>query len=176
MEAARQYPKAEPHSSHSSHGIGRALGLGLITGAADDDPSAIGTYATAGAKLGPAFLWTAPVTFPMMVAVVYLSSKLGQVTGKGLFEVIREHYPPWLLRVALIGVVIGNTIEAGADIGGMAAAMDVLTRGVPLPPFVPLESVHESLRADRRIDASRALATLGVTLRYPTYREGMAPQ
>src|SRR5690349_4443760 len=70
----------------------RALGLGLITGAADDDPSAIGTYASAGASIGPAFLWTAPVTFPMMVAVVYLSSKLGLVSGQGLFAVIRAHY------------------------------------------------------------------------------------
>jgi Mn2+/Fe2+ NRAMP family transporter len=60
----------------------RALGLGLITGAADDDPSAIGTYAAAGATIGPAFLWTALVTFPMMFAVVYLSAKLGQVPGK----------------------------------------------------------------------------------------------
>ena len=73
----------------------RTLGLGLITGAADDDPSAIGTYASAGATIGPAFLWTAPVTFPMMCAVVYLSAKLGQVSGKGLFHVIRDHYPRW---------------------------------------------------------------------------------
>ena len=80
MQAARQHAEAAPHSPH---GIGRSIGLGLITGAADDDPSAIGTYAAAGAKLGTSFLWTAPVTFPMMVAVVYLSSKLGQVTGKG---------------------------------------------------------------------------------------------
>jgi NRAMP (natural resistance-associated macrophage protein)-like metal ion transporter len=108
----------------------RALGLGLITGAADDDPSAIGTYASAGAKLGYSFLWTAPVTFPMMVAVVYLSSKLGQVTGKGLFDVIRDHYPRWILQSALVGVLVGNTIEAGADIGGMAAAAGIL---VPLP-------------------------------------------
>jgi Mn2+/Fe2+ NRAMP family transporter len=69
----------------------RVLGLGLITGAADDDCSAIGTYASAGAKFGPSFLWTAPVTFPMMFAVVYLSAKLGQVSGKGLFDVIRDH-------------------------------------------------------------------------------------
>src|SRR5690349_24200203 len=117
--------------SRSPTTLTRAVGLGLITGAADDDPSAIGTYATAGAKLGTSFLWTAPVTFPMMVAVVYLSSKLGQVTGKGLFDVIRDHYPAWLLRTALAGVVIGNTIEAGADIGGMAAAAGVLMRGVP---------------------------------------------
>jgi NRAMP (natural resistance-associated macrophage protein)-like metal ion transporter len=108
----------------------RTLGLGLITGAADDDPSAIGTYASAGAALGPAFLWTAPVTFPMMCAVVYLSSKLGQVAGKGLFDVIKEHYPRWILYPALIGIMIGNTIEAGADIGGMSAALGIL---VPAP-------------------------------------------
>src|SRR5690348_3983678 len=90
----------------------RALGLGLITGAADDDPSAIGTYAAAGAKFGPALLWTAPVTLPMMYAVVYLSAKLGQVSGKGLFGVIRNYYPRWILYPTLAGVLIGNTIEA----------------------------------------------------------------
>lgn len=113
----------------------RALGLGLITGAADDDPSAIGTYASAGASLGPSFLWTAPATFPMMFAVVYLSSKLGQVAGQGLFHVIRNHYPRWVLYPALIGVLIGNTIEAGADIGGMAAAINIFIP-VPIPWIV----------------------------------------
>jgi len=116
--------------------LGRALGLGLITGAADDDPSAIGTYAAAGAALGPGFLWTAPVTFPMMVAVVYLSSKLGQVCGKGLFDVIRDRYPRWVLRSALIGVIIGNTIEAAADIGGIAAAVGVLAPRIALSLIV----------------------------------------
>lgn len=112
----------------------RTLGLGMITGAADDDPSAIGTYASAGAAIGPSFLWTAPVTFPMMCAVVYLSAKLGQVSGKGLFHVIKDHYPRWILWPALIGVLIGNTIEAGADIGGMSAALAVL---IPVPlPFI----------------------------------------
>src|SRR3954469_15102475 len=115
--------------------LGRALGLGLITGAADDDPSAIGTYAAAGAALGPGFLWTATVTFPMMVAIVYLSSKLGQVCGKGLFDVIRDRYSPWVLRSALIGVIIGNTIEAAADIGGIAAAVGVLAPRGALPPI-----------------------------------------
>lgn len=81
---------------------GRSLGLGLITGASDDDPSAIGTYAAAGASLGPAFLWTAPVTFPMMYAVVYLCSKLGQVAGQGLFAVIRQNYSKWLLYFFLV--------------------------------------------------------------------------
>jgi Mn2+/Fe2+ NRAMP family transporter len=112
------------------HRVLRALGLGLITGAADDDCSAIGTYASAGAKLGPSFLWTAPITFPMMVAVVYLSAKLGQVAGQGLFAVMRDHYPRWLLYATLVGVMIGNTIEAAADLGGMAAALNLF---VPLP-------------------------------------------
>ena len=123
-------PDADKSTPREKRGVLRTLGLGLITGAADDDPSAIGTYASAGAAIGPAFLWTAPVTFPMMCAVVYLSAKLGQVSGKGLFHVIKDHYPRWILWPALIGVLIGNTIEAGADIGGMAAALAVL---VPLP-------------------------------------------
>jgi NRAMP (natural resistance-associated macrophage protein)-like metal ion transporter len=111
-------------------GAVRALGLGLITGAADDDPSAIGTYASAGAAFGASFLWTAPVTLPMMFAVVYLSAKLGQVAGEGLFAVLRRHYPRWLLYGTLTGVLIGNTIEAGADLGGIAAALNLL---VPVP-------------------------------------------
>ena len=106
------------------------MGLGLITGAADDDCSAIGTYASAGAKFGPAMLWTAPVTFPMMFAVVYLSSKLGQVSGRGLFHAIRDYLPRWVLYSTLVGVLLGNTIEAAADLGGMAAAINLY---VPLP-------------------------------------------
>src|SRR4051812_5021260 len=81
--------------------VGRALGLGLITGAADDDPSAIGTYASAGAALGPAFLWVAPALLPMMFAVVYLSAKLGQVSGRGLFRVMRDHYGRGVLYFTL---------------------------------------------------------------------------
>src|SRR4051812_16934933 len=110
-------------------GVVRALGLGLITGAADDDPSAIGTYAAAGATLGPSFLWTAPVTFPMMFAAVYLSAKLGQVAGKGLFAVIRDRYPR-LIWMTLVAVLLGNTFEAAADLGGMAATLQLV---VPLP-------------------------------------------
>ncbi|WP_343715785.1 divalent metal cation transporter, partial [Inquilinus sp.] len=123
-------PDDEAASSPPRQGALRVLGLGLITGAADDDPSAIGTYASAGAALGPSFLWTAPATLPMMFAVVYLSAKLGQVSGRGLFHVIRDHFPRWVLYPALVGVLIGNTIEAAADIGGMAAAIGLL---LPVP-------------------------------------------
>ena len=94
-------------AAHKHRGFARALGLGIVTGAADDDCSAIGTYASAGAQFGTSLLWTAPVTFPMMFAVVYLSSKLGQVTGKGLFHVIKDNYPSWILWPALLGVLTG---------------------------------------------------------------------
>jgi NRAMP (natural resistance-associated macrophage protein)-like metal ion transporter len=118
------------HPKPVSQGTFRSIGLGLITGAADDDPSAIGTYASAGASLGPSFLWTAPVTFPMMFAVVYLCSKLGQVAGRGLFAVIRDHYSRPILYFFLVTAIVGNIIEAGADIGGMAAALNLL---LPIP-------------------------------------------
>jgi NRAMP (natural resistance-associated macrophage protein)-like metal ion transporter len=111
-------------------GLGSALGRGLISGAADDDPSAIGTYASAGARFGPDILWTAPVTLPMMFTVVYLSSKLGQVSGRGLFQAIHDFYPRWLLWIVLTGVVLSNTIEAGADLGGIAASVGLFA---PLP-------------------------------------------
>lgn len=127
-------PDADPNNDNEP--VLRAVGLGLITGAADDDPSAIGTYAATGAALGPSFLWTAPVTLPMMFAVVYLSAKLGLVTGKGLFAVIRDRYPRWLLYSALAGVIIGNMFEAAADLGGMAAALGVLVPGIPFAIIV----------------------------------------
>jgi NRAMP (natural resistance-associated macrophage protein)-like metal ion transporter len=127
---ARAGDSAGAQSRRRPGRFARALGLGIVTGAADDDCSAIGTYASAGAQFGTSLLWAAPATFPMMFTVVYLSSKLGQVTGKGLFHVIKDQYPRWILWPALIGVLIGNTIEAAADIGGMAAAFRLF---VPLP-------------------------------------------
>lgn len=125
-------------------GVFRSIGLGLITGAADDDPSAIGTYATAGAKFGPVLLWLAPVALPMMFAVVYLSSKLGQVTGQGLFAIIRQHYPRWFLLTILGAVVVGNTIEAGADIGGMAAALRLV---LPIPAAIVVVMITAAVLA-----------------------------
>jgi NRAMP (natural resistance-associated macrophage protein)-like metal ion transporter len=138
---ARTTPIRSPErtADRPKSGIFRALGLGVVTGACDDDCSAIGTYASAGAKFGPSFLWTAPVTFPMMYAVVYLSSKLGQVSGKGLFHVIKDNYPGWLLWPTLVGVLIGNTIEAAADLGGMAAAINLFVP-VPIPLIVVAEA------------------------------------
>src|SRR4051812_31566213 len=89
MEAAahdNEVPSPRPESGNARKVL-RSFGLGIITGAADDDPSAVGSYASAGAKFGPSFLWVAPMMFPMMFAVVYLAGKLGQVSGHGLFAV-----------------------------------------------------------------------------------------
>ncbi|OWV92822.1 hypothetical protein ATY81_16885 [Rhizobium sp. R72] len=126
----KQDAQSEHQPKKGGKGLGALLGRGIVSGAADDDPCAIGTYASAGARFGPDILWTAPVTLPMMFTVVYLSSKLGQVSGRGLFHAIRDFYPRWLLWTVLVGVVIGNTVEAAANLGGMAAAMNLF---IPLP-------------------------------------------
>src|SRR3954467_5391089 len=75
----------------------KILGPGFITGASDDDPSGIGTYAQAGASLGFSVLWTALITFPLMWGVQYICAKIGMVTGTGLARVLRDHYSKWLL-------------------------------------------------------------------------------
>jgi NRAMP (natural resistance-associated macrophage protein)-like metal ion transporter len=116
-------------------GVLRVLGTGVITGAADDDPSAIGTYASAGAKFGLQFLWIAPVLLPMMYVVVYVSAKLGQVYGKGLFAIIRDRYPRWVLYPMMLGAFTGNIIEAAANLGGIGAALNLLLP-VPIPLIV----------------------------------------
>ena len=108
----------------------KILGPGLVTGASDDDPSGIGTYALAGASLGFSTLWTAVVTFPMMTAVQFICAKIGMVTGAGLARVLRRHYSKGLLYPVVGGLVIANTINAGADIGAIAAAVNLL---VPIP-------------------------------------------
>jgi NRAMP (natural resistance-associated macrophage protein)-like metal ion transporter len=108
----------------------RSIVPGIITGAANDDPCAVGTYAQAGAAFGFAFLWTAPFTFPMMAATVYLCSKLSLLTGKGIAAIIRDYYPRWLLYTLISGVLIANIVEAGANIGAIAAALRLF---LPIP-------------------------------------------
>src|SRR2546425_8359678 len=97
-------------------GFLRILGPGFITGASDDDRSGIGTYAVAGASLGFATLWTALITFPLMAGVQYICARVGLVSGMGLAGVLKRHYSPWLLSPAVIGLLIANTINVGADI------------------------------------------------------------
>jgi NRAMP (natural resistance-associated macrophage protein)-like metal ion transporter len=121
--------RAEPNAFRR---LGKALGPGLITGASDDDPSGIGTYAQAGARYGFATLWTTIAMLPMQTAVQYMCAKIGLVTGKGLAGVLREHYHRALFP-AVISLVIANTLNAGADIGAIAAAINLL---VPIPAMV----------------------------------------
>jgi len=106
------------------------LGPGLITGASDDDPSGIGTYSQAGAALGYATLWTAIVTLPLMIVVQHICAKIGMCGGRGLAGVLRRYYSKKLLYPVVIGLVIANTINAGADISAIAAAINMF---VPIP-------------------------------------------
>ena len=115
----------------------RDLGPGLITGAADDDPSGISTYSVAGAAYGYAGLWTALFSFPLMSAVQLMCARLGLVTGRGLASVIRTRYPRWVLWPACALVVIANVFNIGADLGGMADAMQLVT-GIPSYYFTPV--------------------------------------
>jgi NRAMP (natural resistance-associated macrophage protein)-like metal ion transporter len=108
----------------------KVLGPGLITGASDDDPSGIGTYSVTGAQFGYALLWTAPWCFPLMAGVQYICAKLGMVSGRGLAGVLRHHYPRWVLYPAVFLLVVANTINAGADIGAIAAAINLVA---PIP-------------------------------------------
>jgi NRAMP (natural resistance-associated macrophage protein)-like metal ion transporter len=114
----------------------RILGPGFISGCADDDPSGIGTYATAGASLGYGILWTALVTFPLMAAVQLVCAKIGMVTGKGLAGVLRQHYPHQLLYAAVVALLVANTINVGADLGAIAAAINLLVPALPITLLV----------------------------------------
>jgi NRAMP (natural resistance-associated macrophage protein)-like metal ion transporter len=111
------------------------LGPGFITGAADDDPSGIGTYAVAGASLGIATLWTALLTFPLMAAVQNICSRVGQVSGTGLAGILKERYPRWVLYPAVALVVVANVVNVGADLGAIADAAGIVV-GTPVPWLV----------------------------------------
>jgi NRAMP (natural resistance-associated macrophage protein)-like metal ion transporter len=106
----------------------RALGPGIITGAADDDPSGIATYSIAGAKFGTGLLWTALVTWPLMAAVQTMCARIGMVTGRGLMGALRKKFPRSLLLAACGALFIANTINIGSDLSGMADAAELLTR------------------------------------------------
>ena len=112
------------------------LGPGLITGAADDDPSGISTYSVAGAAYGYATLWIALLTFPLMAAIQLMCARLGMVTGSGLAAAVRIYYPRWVLWTACSILVVANVINVGADLGGMAEATQLIT-GIQSLIWVP---------------------------------------
>lgn len=109
----------------------RILGPGIVTGAADDDPSGIATYSQAGAQFGFKMPWTMLFTYPLMTAVQEACMRIGAVTGKGLAAAVREHYPKKILFPVVLLVVLANTLNIGSDIGAMAASTQLLLPGLP---------------------------------------------
>lgn len=135
------------------------LGPGLVTGAADDDPSGIATYSQAGAQFGFNMLWIAIITYPLMVAIQVISARLGRVSGHGLATNIRRHYSAWLLYGSVLLLLVANTINIAADLGAMGAALNLVVGGpthvytvalgvlsVVLQVFVPYRSYVRVLK------------------------------
>jgi NRAMP (natural resistance-associated macrophage protein)-like metal ion transporter len=113
------------------------LGPGVITGAADDDPSGIATYSIAGAQFGTQLLWTAWFTWPLMAFVQMMCARIGMVTGMGLAGALRHKFPKPILVAGCFALLAANSINVGADLAGMADAAELLT-GVSSHLFVVL--------------------------------------
>lgn len=110
----------------------KKLGPGLITGAADDDPSGIATYSQAGAQFGFSMLWTVLLTYPLMVGIQVVSARIGRVSGYGLASNIRQHYPAWLLYGVVMLLLVANTINIAADVAAMGEASRLILGGPAL--------------------------------------------
>ncbi|HYS46929.1 MAG TPA: divalent metal cation transporter, partial [Rhizomicrobium sp.] len=105
------------------------LGPGLVTGAADDDPSGIATHSQIGAQFGFALAWTFVLSFPLMVVIQEVAAEIGSVTGRGIAHNLRRHYSPWLLRAVVTLLLVANIVNLGADLGAMGAALQLLIGG-----------------------------------------------
>jgi NRAMP (natural resistance-associated macrophage protein)-like metal ion transporter len=121
---------------HGPRGILHILGPGLVTGASDDDPSGIGTYSQAGSQFGFGTLWLAPLTFPLMVAVQEACARIALHTGVGLATSLRRKFPAWLVGACIVAVFAANTVNVGADLGAVAAAGGLLSRGHIQPAWL----------------------------------------
>lgn len=119
-EATRQGPR----------GLLRLLGPGVITGAADDDPSAIGSYSQAGAQAGLGMLWTGLLMLPLMIAVQELAQRIALQTGAGLGVNLRAKFPAWIVWTAVLTLVVSNVITLGADLQAVGAGFELLSRGM----------------------------------------------
>ncbi|MBB4577637.1 NRAMP (natural resistance-associated macrophage protein)-like metal ion transporter [Rhizobium lentis] len=107
----------------------KALGPGLVTGAADDDPSGIATYSQVGAQFGYSLGWTMLFSYPLMTAVQGLSAGIGAVSGRGLAKNLKLHYHPWLAYAAMALLFAANFVNIGADLAAMGAAVRLLIGG-----------------------------------------------
>ncbi len=132
MKSLKKIGKATPGSDSfkKAHGYWNMLGPGLITGAADDDPSGITTYSQTGAQYGFQLLWLAGFTFPLMSIVQEMCARIGLVTGRGLAGTIRINYPKKVLYVCAVLLFVANTLNLGADFGAMAQAIELVVPGL----------------------------------------------
>lgn len=119
----------ETESPNGIRGFFRTLGPGLVTGAADDDPSGIGTYSQVGAQFGYGLAWTLVFSFPLMAAIQQIAAEIGRVTGAGIARNLRRHYPRPLLWSMVSLLLIANVINLGADLSAMGAALALLVGG-----------------------------------------------
>jgi NRAMP (natural resistance-associated macrophage protein)-like metal ion transporter len=133
----KKQAKFKHDSKDRVRGFFANLGPGLITGAADDDPSGISTYSVTGASFGYMPLWTAIFSFPLMAAVQLMCARLGLVTGRGLAGVVRRYYPRWVLWSACALLIVANVFNIGADLGGMAEVTEMMT-GIKSYYWIPL--------------------------------------
>ncbi len=128
-------PRGRPQPLLSLRRWLRIVGPGLVTGAADDDPSGIGTYSQAGATFGTGQLWLALYMLPLLIAVQEMCARIGLVTGQGIAAVVRQHYNRRVLFAAVSLVLVANMLNIGADLGAMAATIQLF---VPVAPIVLL--------------------------------------
>jgi NRAMP (natural resistance-associated macrophage protein)-like metal ion transporter len=149
-EADAKQPKRPP--------LLKLLGPGLITGASDDDPSGIATYSQAGAQYGYTMGWTLIFSYPLMVAIQMISARIGRVTGCGIAGNLKRHYPAWLLFGMVALLLAANTINLGADLGAMSAAVRLLVGGPSLAYVAAFAVVSAGLEIFARY--SRYVTTL----------------
>lgn len=120
-----------PAKTRGLRSIMRTLGPGLITGAADDDPSGIGTHSQVGAEFGYGLAWTFVLSFPLMVVIQEIAAEIGRVTGAGIARNLRRHYPRFILYFMISLLLIANIVNLGADLSAMGAALALLVGGKP---------------------------------------------
>lgn len=120
---------ADPEAKTDKPSFWRSLGPGLVTGAADDDPSGIATHSQIGAQFGYQLSWTFVFSFPLMVVIQQVAAEIGCVSGRGIAHNLRLHYPRWLLRGVVALLLVANIINLGADLGAMGAALVLLVGG-----------------------------------------------
>ncbi len=128
MSALPDADRPQP-SRQGVRAVLHALGPGLVTGAADDDPSGIATYSQVGAQFGFELTWVMLFSYPLMAVTQAISARIGCVTGCGIAQNLRRHYPRWMLQVAVVLLVVANVFNLGADLGAMGAALQLLVGG-----------------------------------------------